>query len=198
MLVVAAHGSYAIVNNTCLFLSASVATELDFLSPLLLKVYRKFARCREGCCCSAVVNADTPVVWSLFGQLVSWAPASTSTCLGLKWSMHIEPIGRETNTLKISSINVGLCVNITICFDNWKKQCLFSVPLHGGCDLHFVNLPSLCLSFQVIYGDIFWVKSEVVTYQTGSHLHTHCVCVNHGGAIWSHCNKLGAVTSARW
>lgn len=71
ILVVAAHGSYAIVNNTWLFLSASVATELDFLSPLLLKVYRKFARCREGCCCSAVVNADTPVVWSLFGQLVS-------------------------------------------------------------------------------------------------------------------------------
>lgn len=44
MLVVDTSDLYATVNNTWLFLYALAATELDFLSPLLLKVYCKFAR----------------------------------------------------------------------------------------------------------------------------------------------------------
>lgn len=72
-------------------------------------------------------------------------------CLGLNESMQAEPIGRETNTLKISSMNAGLYLNITICLDNCSKGSATFMCLYMVVATFIFELIILCLSFQVIY-----------------------------------------------
>lgn len=68
-------------------------------------------------------------------------------------------------------MTVGLYLNITVCLDNCSKGsasflCLYTVVQPSSCELK----ASLCLSFQVIYRGMFWVKLEFVT---GIHFYTH-------------------------
>lgn len=62
-----------------------------------------------------------------------------------------KPFARETNALQISSTNVGLHLNVTVCLEYCSKSSASFVPLCGGWGVIWKNnLPVLALFTEVL------------------------------------------------
>lgn len=128
--------------------SAGGGHKTPFLVTLSTQGVWWVAKCREVWNCKvtiAAVNVEIPAVWTQFGQSVFLEPPTTGVWLEINWSL--KPFARETNTLQISSVNVGLHLNIAVCLDHCSKSSATFLCLYRVVEVWFGknNLPVLVL-----------------------------------------------------